>query len=415
MRFHEIRESQEYEVNNGRARAARSSSRAATLLLGVTIAWSCLHGTARAQSSPSSDYVVRASSETAEYADTDHVFVTTPSLTASVAKPTAGWSVNGSYLVDVVSAASVDIVSTASRRWQEARQAGTLEAAYKRGAVGVSANGAVSFEPDYSSWAAGLIATQDLLEKNLTLLAGYDHERDVAGRAGTPFSVFSRTIETDRVKAGITLILDRATTGSALFDMEFVNGDTSSPYRYVALFAPGTSVPAGASIDAVNALRLSERAIEEVPLSRSRYALTLSLAHRFHASTIRLEERLYDDTWDLLAQTSDARWLVDLGRRVELGPHVRVHDQTGASFWERTYVLRPGFNYPAYRTGDRQLGPLVNLTGGGSLRVGVGSARDPMAWTLGLDFEATYSRYFDDLYLTDRVATLGALTIAAEL
>jgi hypothetical protein len=379
------------------------------------MAWMFFHGAARAQSLPSSDYVVRASSETAQYADTDHVFVTTPSIAGSVAKPTAGWSVNGSYLVDVVSAASVDIVSTASRRWEEVRQAGTLEAAYKPGTFGVSADGAVSFEPDYASWTAGLIVTQDLLEKNLTLLAGYDHERDVAGRMGTPFSVFSHVIETDGIKAGLTLLLDRATIGSALVDMAFVNGETASPYRYIALFSPGTAVPAGASIDVVNALRLSERAIEQVPLSRNRYALTLRLAHRFHASTIRLEERLYDDTWDLLAQTLDARWLVDLGRRVEIGPHVRVYDQTGVDFWQRSYVLRSGFDFPAYRTGDRQLGPLVNLTGGGSLRVGIGPARDPMKWTLGLDLEATYSRYLDDLYLTDRTSTLGALSLAGEL
>lgn len=389
--------------------------RAVTLLLRVMTAWTLLDGTARGQSAPSSDYVARASSETAEYADTDHVFVTSPSITGSVAKPTAGWIVNGSYLVDVVSAASVDIVSTASRRWEEVRQAGTLEAVYKRGTFGASASGAVSFEPDYASWTAGLIVTQDLLEKNLTLLAGYDHERDVAGRTGTPFSVFSHTIETDGIKAGLTLLLDRATTGSALLDAEFVNGDSSSPYRYIALFGAGTRVPLGASIDTVNTLRLSERVLEQVPLSRNRYALTLRVAHRFHTSTLRLEERLYDDTWDLLAQTFDAHWLVALGRRVELGPHMRLHDQTGVDFWRRLYVLGSDFNYPAYRTGDRQLGPLVSVTGGGSLRVGIGSTREPMKWTLGLDLEAMYSKYFDDLYLTDRTGILGALSLEAEL
>jgi hypothetical protein len=61
-----------------------------------------------------------------QYADTDHVFVETPSISAAVTNPTAGWSVGGQYLVDVVSAASVDIVSTASRRWQEVRQEGSL-------------------------------------------------------------------------------------------------------------------------------------------------------------------------------------------------------------------------------------------------------------------------------------------------
>jgi hypothetical protein len=385
---------------------------AAVLLRRALIAAMLLEGTARAQAG--SPYVTRASAETAQYADTDHVFVTTPSLAGSVANPTAGWNVDASYLVDVVSAASVDIVSTASRRWEEGRQAGTLDATYKPAALGVSASGAVSVEPDYVSWAAGLVLTQDLLEKNLTLLAGYDHVEDTAGRTGTPFSVFSHTIHIDGIKAGVTFLLDRATVGSALVDAIIVNGDSSDPYRYVPLFSPGTYVPLGASIDMVNTLRASERVLEQVPLTRNRYALTLRLAHRFRASTLRLEERLYDDTWGLLAQTADARWIVDLGRRIEVGPHARVHDQGAVDFWRRAYVVESGFNFPVYRTGNRELGPLLNVGGGGSLRLGIGPERAPMKWSLAFDLEATYTRFLDDLYLTDRTSVLGALSIAGE-
>ncbi len=385
-----------------------------------------LAGTARAQApapsgaaSPSppapSDYLVRASSETAGYADSDHVFVLTPSIAGTVAKPTAGWSVDASYLVDVISAASVDIVSTASRRWEEVRQAGSLGAAWQRGSFGASATGVASFEPDYVSWAAGFALTQDLLSKNLTLLAGYDHAQDVAGRTGTPFSVYSHAINLDSAKAGLSFTLDPATIATAIVEADFVDGDTSKPYRYIPLFAPGTEVHPGASIDTVNATRLSVRVIEQVPLTRNRYALTTRVAHRFRASTLRLEQRLYDDTWGLKASTTDARFLVDISRRVELGPHARVHAQTAVDFWQLAYVLRPGLDFPAFRTGDRELGPLVNLTAGGTLRVGVGSAHAPNAWTLGLDLEATYSRYFDDLYLTDRLSSLGAVSIAGEL
>jgi hypothetical protein len=378
----------------------------------AAIASLLLTGVARAQGS---DYVVRASTETAQYGDTDHVFVTTPSVSGSVARPTAGWNVNGTYLLDVVSAASVDIVSTASRSWQEVRQAGTLDATYKRGSFGVTASGALSSEPDYLAWAGGLVATQDLLEKNVTLLLGYDHGRDVAGRTGTPFAVYSHTFDTNTIKGGTSFLVNRATTASALVDAVLVNGDTAKPYRYIPLFAPGASVPRGASIDTVNALRLSERAIERVPLSRDRYALTLRLAHRFAASTLQLEARVYDDTWALFALTTDARWTFDLGKRVELGPHLRAHGQTAVDFWQRAYVLRSGFDYPAYRTGDRELGPLLNFTGGGRVRVGVGPARAPMKWTLGTDVDLTYSRYLDDLYLTDRTALFGAFTFAGEL
>ena len=115
-----------------------------------------------------SPYDVRAVSELGAYADTDHVYVVTPSIAGSVKNPVTGLSIDAQYLVDVVSAASVDIVSTASRRWEEVRQAGSLAAGYKPGTFGVAANGSVSSEPDYLSWTAGGSVTQDLFDKNLT-------------------------------------------------------------------------------------------------------------------------------------------------------------------------------------------------------------------------------------------------------
>jgi hypothetical protein len=227
--------------------------------------------------------------------------------------------------------------------------------------------------------------------------------------------VFSHSINLDNVNAGASFVLDRATIATALLDADFVNGDTSKPYRYIPLFAPGTHLSPGESIDAVNATRLSERPLEQLPLTRNRYALTFRIAHRFQSSTLRLEERVYDDTWALKATTTDARFLVDLGRRVEIGPHLRAHAQTSVNFWELGYVLRSDLVYPAYRTGDRELGPLVNATLGGTLRWGIGPSRAPTQWVLGFDLSATYTRFLDDLYVTNRTAFLGGLSIEAEL
>jgi hypothetical protein len=312
---------------------------------------------------------VRAASDVAAYADSDHVFVLTPSMSATIAKPTAGWSVGGQYLVDVVSAASVDIVSTASRNWREVRQAGALDASYKPGAFGVAAHGALSVEPDYVGWTAGATASHDLLDQNVSLLLGLSHGHDVAGRTGTAFSVFSRKLDVEGLKAGATLVLDAATLATFVFDGGVEHGDPSKPYRYVPLFAPGVVVSRGASIDQVNALRVSVRPLEQLPLQRDRFSITAGLLHRFDASTLRVEERLYADTWAMFASTSDARFLFDLGDIFELGPHLRVHAQNAVNFWQRAYVLRPGYDVPALRTGDRELGPLVGTTLGMTLRM----------------------------------------------
>jgi len=360
-------------------------------------------------------FTAHIGTEYGQYGDTDHVFVETPSIAGAVASPTAGWSVGAHYLVDVVSAASVDIVSTASRAWHEVRQEGSLQAAYKPKAFGVQANAAVSDEPDYLSLSAGAAVTQDLVNKNVTWLLGYSHGHDVAGRTGTPFSVFSHVIDRDAFSGVLTLVMSRTTVGSLIGDTVFENGDPSKPYRYIPLFAPGTSVPRGASIDLVNSLRVSARPLEQLPLSRQRYGLTMRLAHRYPRATLRLDERLYVDSWTMKATTTDARYLMDLGPRVETGPHARLHAQTAVDFWQRAYTFGPGFQVPALRTGDRELGPLINLTGGWMLRVGIGSEATPSSWVLGFDLNTTSTQYLDDLYVTQRTSVLGGVTLETEL
>jgi hypothetical protein len=373
-------------------------------------------GVARAdeQAPPVHDIDVRASTEVGGYADTDHVFVVSPSIAGTIAKPTAGWSAGARYLVDVVSAASVDIVSTASRRWEEVRHAGSIDGAYKPGNLGVSANAAISSEPDYLSLVAGAAVSQDLLSKNLMVLVGFDHGHDVGGRTGTPFAVFSRVLDSNGIKGALTVVLDRTTVLSLVGDAILERGDPSKPYRYIPLFAPGTEVPRGASVDLVNRMRAPACVLEQLPLARDRFAVSERLAHRFSGSTLRLDERAYADSWGLKATTTDARFIIDLGRRVEMGPHLRFHAQTPVSFWQRAYTLQ-GVDFPALRTGDRELGPLFNLTGGGRLRVRLGPAGNLDAWAIGFDLGVTSTHYLDDLYIRQRLATLGVSSLELEL
>jgi hypothetical protein len=198
-------------------------------------------------------------------------------------------------------------------------------------------------------------------------------------------------------------------------DLDIEHGDPSKPYRYIPLFAPGVSVPRGAPIDLVNRLRESERPLEQLPLSRQRYAITGRLAHRYRRATLRLDERLYADSWAMLATTTDVRMLFDLGSRVETGPHGRLHAQSAVSFWERAYTLGPGFDFPALRTGDRELGPLYSVTAGWTFDIALGGASDPRSWLLGFHLNATSTQYLDDLYVTQRVSALGGASLEVGL
>jgi hypothetical protein len=363
-----------------------------------------------------------ATLEFAVYNDSDHVTVVTPSLNLGIENET-GASLRASYLVDVVSAASVDIVSTASPRWQEVRQAGTLSGQYKPSDFGVAGGGSISSEPDYLSVGGYALITKDFNRKNWSLTFGYGYSHDSAGRCGTgssctPFGVFARPLDRGAFNGGISWVVSRTSLASVTGDVVLENGDQSKPYRYVPMFSPegAPNVPNGDAVADVNKSRLQEKPAEQLPLSRRRFALTGRFAHRFDTSTLRLEERLYDDSWGLAASSTDVKWIFDLGRRVALWPHVRFHVQQAVSFWERAYLSQypVGWSLPLYRTGDRELGPLWTLGGGFGTRWYLGGAANPTTWQVGFTGDAMYTSFLDDLYIVNRTAVLGALTLEAQ-
>jgi hypothetical protein len=268
--------------------------------------------------------------ETAAYTDSDHVTVFTPAISGTIENVVDGATLSGSYLVDVVSAASVDIIATASRRWHEVRHAGTLSARYKPRDLGIGFSASTSSEPDYFSYGASGNVSYDLDEKNTSLFLGYGYSHDTSGRGGTPFTTFARSLQRGSFLLGFDQVIGPATLATLSFSAIIENGDQSKPYRYIPMFSPveGANVPQGASIDYVNAHRLFERPLEQLPLARRRFALAFQIAHRLESSTFRANQRLYVDNWGAKATTTDARWIFDVADRLRLWPHFRFHAQT---------------------------------------------------------------------------------------
>jgi hypothetical protein len=369
----------------------------------------------KSQGSSLGNWVVRPTAETSFYADTDHVTVVSPTVALGSENPLSGWSFGGSYLVDVVTAASADIVATATPIWREVRHAGSASLGYKPGNFGGAISASASVEPDYLSVTGGGTLTWDLFDKNLTLMLGYGFGHDIAGRSGTPWDVFSRPLDRHQINGGAAWTVNRSTLATLVGDVVIENGDQSKTYRYVPMFAPGTAadIPAGAPLELVNAKRSQLRPLEQLPLSRERFALTGRLAHRFSEATIRLEERLYIDSWSLFASTTDARLIWDVADRFSFGPRARFHVQTGTDFLQRAYELvkvNGQIIPPAIRTGDRELGPLWSATGGLAAELDLSSTAGDRSRVLALVADAIYTSYEDALYLTDRSALFTSLT-----
>lgn len=369
--------------------------------------------------------VIRVAGDLSGYSDTNAVAVYTPAMNASIVSPTAGWNIGGNFLVDAVSAASPDLVASASPPFREYRYGGGLTAGYKPGLYGAQVTGSTSSSPDYVSYTGGVRLTADLNEKLVTPSIGYTFSSDRIGRGPNnwqnDFNPLKGKLETHEIEAGITFVMSPTSILLVGGTMSFERGDQSQPYRYVAMFDPdliAPFVPKGATVDLVNRVRLPVKPLEQLPTERDRFAVGARFNKRINSATLRIEQRFYYDTWGLKASSTDSRYMVDLSRHLRVWPHLRMHAQSGANFYQLAYSasLAPstGVVIPTYRTGDRELSPLITATAGGGLRLGLGNPEAEVKFGITFVGDVMYTRYLKALYVTARTAVYGSLGFDVE-
>lgn len=285
------------------------------------------------------------------YADDDHVTVWSPSAGA-VLPVTWGREavVELSTTIDAVSAASIDVTSSASPyAFDEQRVEG---AAAARVAVvddhwiGVSAD--VSHERDYLAIRAGASWLGELGDRNTTVRLGYVAAFDTVGRAGDPR--FDEPRRGHRGVATLTQIVDPRGYVDLAVDVDRTTGWLSSPYRYVSILMGGA--PAYALL-------------ERVPDARTSVAV-LGRVRRMigEAWFVHADYRLCRDTWGITSQTVSARGATALrDDTVVVGGEVRAYVQDSATFYQPSYDGDAGA--PVWRTRDRSLGAMRTVTVGG--------------------------------------------------
>jgi hypothetical protein len=371
--------------------------------------------------------VVRIAGDLSGYSDTNSVAVYTPAINASLVSPTAGWNVGGNFIVDAVSAASPDIVSSASPPFEEFRYAGGVTGGYKPGLVGAQASLSSSSSPDYVSYTAGGRVTMDLNDKLITPTLGYSYSYDRVGRGTNPpnflndFNPLKGYIHTHEIEAGVTFVMSPTSLLLVGGTMSLERGDGSQPYRYIPMFDPvniAPFMPAGATVDLVNRTRLPVKPLEQLPTERDRFAIGARYNKRLQNATFRIDQRFYLDTWGMKASSTDGRYMVDLSRHLRVWPHLRLHAQTDTNFYNLVYTANLAANgqitVPLYRTGDRELSPLITATAGGGVRLALGNPEGEVKYGLTLVGDVMYTRFLKALYVTTRTAVYGSVGFDVE-
>ncbi len=322
------------------------------------------------------------------YVDSDHTTVVSP-LVALSRDAWKGGTLSASYVADVVSSASIDVVSNATKEMHDFRSEITAGLLQKLANTTLTGSYIYSIEHDYESHNLSLGIAQDLLQRNTTLALGYALSLNSVGRAGD--QLFHRTLDVNGVGLTLTQTLSPATIAQLSYTFSDNDGYQASPYRFVRIEG------AGGSID--------YKVPETEPGQRFRHAVVVGLnRHLFTDSSLQADYRFYADSWGVESHTVQIRYIVNFGD-VQLRLRERFYYQTGANFFRSHYLGSAGL--PAFVTADRELSSFWSTLTGVKL-----SWRLPLvnrALSLEAKADFFYFDYLDFALLHSRVgATLEA-------
>lgn len=339
-----------------------------------------LTGTALAQT--------RGATRLGVYQDTDHTLVITPMVSAS-ATPVEGANVRASYLADMVTSSSVDLVSAATKTFSERRDDLNFSGGYTtRRFLTVGASYDYSHERDYASHTVGAQLAKEVLNRSLTLSAGWNTSLNTVGRSGDP--TFAEAMTNHGLTLSGAQIINKSTVLKLTYQGQRADGFQASVYRYVYL--AGTL-----------------RRPEVVPDLRWRHATALAVNHHLSGRWfVQADYRLYRDTWGITGHTAGARLIWTLTDALHIWLRQRLHYQGAAAFYAMEYD-RP----QTWMTSDKELGELASSSTGIKLdyewRPGAGKG-----WgldTFRVDFKVDYLhfKYFDFAQLDTLSAWTGEL------
>ena len=252
-------------------------------------------------------------------------------------------SVAANYYVDMISSASIDVITTASPYTEERTQY-SLSIDYLRGNTTMSAGVTSSEESDFDASSYNLSIAQDMFGDLTTLTLSYGYGDDTVRRSDDPN--FFRDNTRQNYGVGITQILTRNLISSVNYEVITDEGFLNNPYRSVRYVDAGS--PLGYSFEA-----------ELYPHTRTSNAVGIRAKYYLpYRAALEARYRFFTDTWDITGHTASIAY-THPWRDFIFTTKYRWHDQTGAHFFRDIFARSEATNF---RGRDKELSPLTSQT-----------------------------------------------------
>lgn len=252
-------------------------------------------------------------------------------------------SVAFNYYVDMISSASIDVITTASPYTEERTQY-SLSADYLRGNTTMSFGITSSEESDFDATTYNLSIAQDMFGDLTTLTLSYAYGDDTVRRSDDPD--FFRDNTRQHYGVGVTQILTRNLISTLNFEVITDEGFLNNPYRSVRYLDAGS--PVGFSFEP-----------ELYPHTRTSNAVGIRAKYYLpYRAALELQYRFFKDTWDINGNTVSIAY-THPWRDFIFTAKYRWHDQTGAHFFRDIFSRSEATNF---RGRDKELSPLTSQT-----------------------------------------------------
>lgn len=253
------------------------------------------------------------------------------------------YAVNASYYVDMVSSASIDVITTASPYKEERTQYG-LGFEYLRGKVTYAASFSNSKENDYDADTASFSISQDMFGDLTTVQLSFSRGKDDVTRRGDP--TFAQKVDRHIYGVDVSQIVSKKLILGGSWETTTEEGFLNNPYRRVRFV---DAVPQGYSYE-----------FERYPRTRTGNALSLRGRYYLHyRAALQGDYRWYNDTWGITANTFEISYTQPIDDRLMLDVHFRFYMQNSADFYSDLF---PRANFQNFLARDKELAKMDSQT-----------------------------------------------------
>jgi Protein of unknown function (DUF3570) len=242
------------------------------------------------------------------------------------------YSASANYYVDMVSSASIDVLTTASP-YEETRTQGSLALDALKGKTQYSLSFTNSDENDYTANTASFDLSQELFGDLTTLSLGFSRGWDEVRKRGD--AEFEEPVDRRSYRVGLSQIVTPTLMLGLAFETITDEGFLNNPYRSVRYLDEEN--PAGFAFQP-----------EVYPATRTSNAVAFNARYFLPYRAVAFGEyRWFTDTWGIDANTVRLGYTHPIGERWVLEGGYRWYDQSSADFYSDLFPRRDAQNFLA--------------------------------------------------------------------